>query len=904
MKLRLPITNFPMRGNLLKLEAELLEKVRFDSEIETSASFIIHMGPPFTNGPLHLGHCLNLFIKEIISRGQKYYFRKNINCRIGFDCHGLPIELAVQKTCAINSRLTLLTDIRNFRAHCDEFAKNWLENQCETIEKLGISTLNYYSTIKHSSIIYEIFSRFILEDRIEALEKPLSWSIKEQTVIADIDIEYKEKNSCAVDVLFKIKYFGENAINNVSLVVWTTTPWSFMDDVAIAFNKNINYYLCNRKNDFIFIAKNCYEEFVHRVKTYEKENFKEDFYIVGSIIGEALTNLYCEHLFTGKLIPLVHSDHVDDKTGTGFVHIAPAHGPEDYEVLKNNPTLNLKIKDSINDWGYYKEDTQILFNKHIFEDEEFILATMKKNLISKHNYKHMYPYSTRTNTPIIYKSSLQLFLKYEKPQLDDFNLKSIPKSFLNSFQSSLNERKDWCVSRNRFCGVPLAVFLDKNNNVLKNEQLQNLIIKQMKEDSSYFLSEECTDILEKVGLDKTKYTPYIGVLDVWFESSCVYGIINRLDHPANNLEDFIEADVYIEGKDQIRGWFCSSSLNAYSLTKKLPYKAIISHGYVVDEKQEKLSKSKGNAPDLEDILNRFPTEILRLWVANSDITQDVVFSEAILNEKEITYRKIRNVFRYLTCYFYSYEFDEELENFFYSGKNIKTMSFNSHNSRFHILEQLILDRMNKTILEAQALMETFQIREVFNLIFKFLQYISSDYLNARKDSLYCDPEGPLLNSIYYVLHVLLHNFIILFNPFLPFTCLEIKNYLLAITQKQNKCLLNNMEEFIFAKVKDFGDKLNLLEKKLTPQRQLIEKLRSCGKINKISDLIFLGQENYKNQLADENLSIELEELELASLILGVPVLKEGKENFIFISEEAECNRCKKRIGKCIRCTEH
>lgn len=843
--LNIPTTDFPMQANLSKLEPQVLEKWKkinlFDKlQSKDKPVYVMHPGPPYLNGDFHMGHGSNIILKDFILRSRNLLgFKVDINP--AFDCHGLPTELKAQKNFKYDESKSGVDNIKEFRKICSQFNDKYLSNQLGLIYRSGLllsSTNKYHLTRDYTAEIYEEFSNLLLNDFVEAAYKPVIWSINEKTTIADGEVEYYNKKSTSIFFMLKVQKSQNISFENVYLACWTTTPWTLVDNSAVAYNPNITYCFVSYQDKILIVAEAAVERLSQIL----------DIKIIAKIKEDIFPDMQVKHPIRDINVPVLISSHVTDTDGTGFVHIAPAHGPEDYEVYLMN---SIQMFESTNELGYYIKGSP-LEGKHIFDDEEHILNAYRDITLHLEEIEHSYPFSQRTKTPIIYRATEQIFIKIHEKQykslvynikihddlcinlikgnkpsaahdiihliierialklpeneawnsavksfgfdFDFFKLKDkdfssisskvanaiinkktlnevlnmindskysklssdliqkvnavkmIPSYLNDQLLEALNNRKEWCVSRQRLWGVPLALFVHKSTGqLLIDEHLQKLVIDKMKQDPEYFLSSECIEILNQIpNLNPKEYRPHIGILDVWFDSACIFKIVN------NTI-----ADVYCEGKDQIRGWFQSSLWVSYLSKNILPYKAIVSHGFVLDENRTKMSKTLGNVVDFKELLTNTGRDILSMWLAQSDISADIKIGDSVLNVAKETYRKFRNVLRYLTSV--AEEFDGQLvviDN----------------------LEQLYLAKYNDMEGKYLSLLENYQFKEAFEVIYLFILDISSAYFNARKDALYCDNILSTLH-IRHFMYFLLHNLVILLTPFLPFTTDEIADYM-------------------------------------------------------------------------------------------------------------------------------
>ena len=650
--LNLPITEFPMKGNLparepliqKKWEDENLYKELLDSN-KKSRKFILHDGPPYANGDIHIGHAVNKILKDIIIRSKilSGFYTPFVP---GWDCHGLPIELEVEK------KLKKKSDIsdKEFRDLCRKYAIEQVERQKKDFKRLGVIgdwdkpylTLNKdfeASTIKSLEQIYN-------NGHLKKGFKPVNWCVKIQSALAEAEVEYKEKESTVVVVVFEVtskkdleNIFSINDINEESfIVIWTTTPWTLPSNKSVAIKKDLNYVLVTEGNENYIIAENLLEKFQERTEL----NLKK----LSQCIGEKLIDLEAQHPFLNNKIKVINSEHVTDDSGTGCVHIAPAHGLEDFELGKKH---NLEVINPIQSNGVFSGFPEELNGIHIYKLDEHIINILVrgKRLLSEKKFKHSYPHCWRTKTPLIYRATPQWFVSMHKNNLIEKTLKKLPDvNWIPSWgeariQGMLTDRPDWCISRQRKWGVPITMLINKKTGEPHSNSsiIFSRVVKLVEEHGI----EKWFDInIEELIDNPEDYEKVTDTLDVWFDSGSSHAAVLEKKH---ELE--FPADLYLEGSDQHRGWFQSSLLTSVAINDSVPYKSAMTHGFTVDAKGNKMSKSKGNVIAPQKIIDRFGSDILRLWVASTDCSSEMNVSEEILNRTSDKYRKIRNTIRFL-----------------------------------------------------------------------------------------------------------------------------------------------------------------------------------------------------------------------------------------------------------------
>ncbi len=766
--INLPKTNFSMKANLSATENNWIEfwkkkKIYWEIKNKSSKSlkYILHDGPPYANGDLHLGHALNKILKDIICR-IKFLENYNVDYVPGWDCHGLPIEWKIEEEFKKKGLEKSKIELDVFRDRCREFASHWVSEQKKQFMRFGLLTdwQHIYLTMNKESqlkIVNELLT-FFESGGLYLGFKPVMWSVIEQTALAEAEIEYYEKTSKSIYVKFPIL-----SKNNTAIVIWTTTPWTIPCNRAIAYSKKLQYKTLRftekinelniNKNESIILASALVEDFISKHKI-------EKFEIVNDISHVELEKLVCDHPLKEKgfenPIKVYPSDHVTDDAGTGFVHIAPNHGLEDFEVgkkfnLGNDPTVDSK--------GIYEKEIKVFGGTHIFKADDLVINELNtvSNLISSNEYKHSYPHSWRSKAPLIFRATSQWFISMDENDLRKKtlgaldNVEWIPKNSRNRISSMIKERPDWCVSRQRNWGVPITIFINKDSQKpLLDKEVNKKIISILEKhgvDSWFKLDNK--EFLTK-NYEPDKYIKVTSILDVWFDSGASHSYVLK--------DRGIEcADLYLEGTDQHRGWFQTSLIESCGIYNKSPYKAVLTHGFVIDEKGKKMSKSLGNIISPKEVIDKYGADILRIWVANSNFTEDVRISFENLDRHSESYRKIRNSLRFL------------LGNL--NGWDVKnSIEFKS----LPQLEKYILHRLFKVHKEVREMYKEYNFSKAFQNILSFCNNeLSSFFFDIRKDNLYCDnADSNIVNSTKTVMRILFINLIRLISPITPFTSEE------------------------------------------------------------------------------------------------------------------------------------
>ncbi|MFZ9453120.1 MAG: isoleucine--tRNA ligase, partial [Candidatus Fonsibacter ubiquis] len=655
IKINLPSTSFPMKANLPAKEPEIIkfwEEINLYQELRSKSKgrdkFILHDGPPYANGHIHIGTALNKILKDIVVRFNQM-MGKDAPYVPGWDCHGLPIEWKVEEEYKKKGKNKDTIPVNEFREECRQFAASWIEIQKKEFNRLGVNGdwKNHYTTMSKSSeaqIAREI-SKFIINGGLYRGFKPVLWSVVETTALADAEVEYYDHTSNTIYTKFLIKSGPEKFMNS-SVVIWTTTPWTIPCNRALAFNNKINYSIIKiNNNEKIIIA----EKLVDKVLVDCKIT---NFEIVESFSGSELKNIICNHPFKeiGYTfdVPMLDGNFVNLEQGTGIVHCAPSHGPDDYYLCLNN---NIQAFDTIDDKGHYTKNIIKFAGTHIFKADDIIIneLTNSNSLLGKGKLKHSYPHSWRSKAPLVHRATPQWFISMETNNLRQKSLTAIgntkfyPAVGQNRLRSMIETRPDWCVSRQRVWGVPLPIFISKKTGKpLADEKVLEGIAKIFEEEGSdsWFIRKP-QDFLGK-DYNAKDYEQVRDIVEVWFDSGSTHSYVldkrPELTWPAN---------LYLEGSDQHRGWFHSSLLESCGTKGTAPFQNILCHGFVVDGKGQKMSKSLGNVVMPEEVIKNFGADILRLWVVASDYSEDLKIDKAILNQHAESYRRIRNTLRFL-----------------------------------------------------------------------------------------------------------------------------------------------------------------------------------------------------------------------------------------------------------------
>ena len=738
--INLPKTSFSMKANLPNREPEILkiwEKLDLYKKLRKSnkgkEKFVLHDGPPYANGHIHMGTALNKILKDIITRFHQMDGKDSVYVP-GWDCHGLPIEWKIEEQYKKNKKDKDQVPIKDFRKECREFAEKWIQVHIKEFRRLGVEGdwENYYSTMSfdaEAQIVREL-GKFLLDGSLYKGYKPVLWSTVEKTALADAEVEYKDHTSNTVYVGFKVKTSKINSLKDAEVIIWTTTPWTIPANKALAYNKNLDYSIVeinstsnNFDNRKIVIATQLLDKVLKEceIKTYKS---------IEKIKGKDFEGTICSHPFE-KIgyqydVPMLEANFVTLEQGTGIVHCAPSHGPDDFNLCLKH---GIKSLDTIDDNGKYTKHIKKFEGIHIFKADQIVTENLKecKKLLANGKLTHSYPHSWRSKAPLVHRATSQWFISMEKKDLRKKALKAIddtaffPERGRDRIRSMIETRPDWCISRQRIWGVPLPLFVSKKT----NEPLKDLSV-----------IENIAKIFEKEGADcwfvddpqkflgkKYKKEDYIksnDIVEVWFDSGATHSYV------LEKRKDLTwPASMYLEGSDQHRGWFHSSLLESCGTRGKAPFKSILTHGFVVDGKGLKMSKSTGNIIAPEDVLKKYGADILRTWVAASDYAEDLRLDYSILEQHAESYRKIRNTFRFLLGNLKDKRIDFNL-----NSKEIE---------KWPELERYILHQIFELNKNFKKHFREYNFHKLYKELMNFCSLdLSAFYFDIRKDVLYCD----------------------------------------------------------------------------------------------------------------------------------------------------------------------
>ncbi|WP_292030560.1 isoleucine--tRNA ligase [Brevundimonas sp. UBA2416] len=792
----LPETPFPMRGGLPQKEPAIIEQwgdlysaLRKQRQAEGAPLYVLHDGPPYANGDIHIGHALNKTLKDFVVRS-RFLLRNDVDYVPGWDCHGLPIEWKIEEEYRKKGRRKDDVPTAEFRAECRAYAGHWIGEQMKGFQRLGVMAdwENRYSTMdfKSEATIVAEFQKFVMSGQLYRGSKPVMWSPVERTALADAEVEYHDHVSPTVWVKFPLVSGG------AAVVIWTTTPWTIPANRAVSYSPRIDYGVYEvtaleenlefqpwaAPGDRLILADKLAEEVFKAAKVAAWTRV-ETANLDGVVLQHPLAKLDAGYGFP---VPMLAGDHVTDDAGTGFVHTAPGHGADDYLIwLKSKQQLEAMgvdsaIPETVDPDGAYYPHVPLFAGLKVLETEGKKAgkfgpangAVMEKlieagNLLARGRLEHSYPHSWRSKAPVIFRNTPQWFIRMDEPlengeTLRQRALKSIaattfhPDSGRNRIGGMVETRPDWLISRQRAWGAPLAMFVDKETGEpLRDQAVNDRIVKLMHEEGAdAWFNRPAADFLGNH--DPAKYEKVEDILDVWFDSGSTHAFTLE-----GRDDSGWPADLYLEGSDQHRGWFQSSLLESCGTRGRAPYKTLVTHGFTLDENGQKMSKSLGNTVEPHVVIAESGAEILRLWTATVDYMEDQRIGKTILATVTDSYRKLRNTMRYLLG---------ALDGFT-DAERVAVADMPP-------LEQYILHRLWQLDAQVRTAYEGYRFNEVVRPLLDFCQSdLSVFFFDIRKDALYCDRPDSLTRRAYRtVLDAIFERLTIWLGPLMTFTMEE------------------------------------------------------------------------------------------------------------------------------------
>lgn len=787
----LPKTDFPMKAGLPELEPKLLARWasiglfgRMRDVAKGREKFMLHDGPPYANGHLHIGHALNKILKDVINRTQ-FMLGRDVHYIPGWDCHGLPIEWKIEEKYRAAGLDKDQVPVVQFREECREFARGWIDIQREEFKRLGVEGDwdHPYTTMTNAAeaTIAREMGKFLLDGSLYKGVKPVMWSVVEKTALAEAEVEYHDHTSVTIWVKFPVVTAGCAEVEGASVVIWTTTPWTMPGNRAVAYGPEFDYVVVEvteiaegslaRVGDKLVLIKDQAEQVA--------KDAKATFKVLSTIKGEALAGTVCAHplKFHPEAkggydfpVPALPGDFVTTDTGTGFVHIAPGHGEDDFLLGKEH---GIAVPDTVQPDGTYYPSVAVFAGQSVLAQGKngkyyspvakpvIEAMTVCGNLLAHGKVEHSYPHSWRSKAPLIFRTTPQWFVSMESHGLREKALKAIddtrfvPDQGRNRIGAMIATRPDWCLSRQRAWGVPLPLFIDKmTGQPLRDAEVMARIVAAFEQEGSDAWYTSPASRFLGNSYDPDQFEQVFDVLDVWFDSGCTHAFVLESGEWDGTQWP---ASLYLEGSDQHRGWFHSSLLESCGTRGRAPYEAVLTHGFVLDEQGRKMSKSLGNVVSPQDVVGVQGADILRLWVVGSDYSDDLRIGPEILKTQVDIYRRLRNTLRYLLGAVDGLAEAEKLPV-----------------AEMPELERWVLHRLTEIDAGLRQACHDFEFHGWFNELHNFCAVdLSAFYFDIRKDALYCDaPDSIRRRAARTVMDLLLDALCKWLAPFTCFTAEE------------------------------------------------------------------------------------------------------------------------------------
>ncbi len=813
--LNLPRTDFPMRAGLPKREPDWLARwaqIGVYDQLRAKAAgrkpFTLHDGPPYANGHLHIGHALNKILKDMVVRSQQMMGR-DARYIPGWDCHGLPIEWKIEEAYRQKGQNKDDVDVVDFRQECRKFAEGWVEIQREEFKRLGVQgnwdepylTMNFHA----EKVIAEEFQKFLMNGTLYQGSKPVMWSPVEKTALAEAEVEYHDKESFTIWVKFPVRDTNNDALKGAFVVIWTTTPWTMPSNKAVVYSETVSYgvyevtdapednWVC--KGERYILADNLAEGVFAKARVDQFTRVSDAGDLSETSLSHPLAGTEGSNGEWDDPRDFRAAPFVTDGEGTGFVHCAPSHGMDEFELYRDLGMLEQMITYNVMEDGSFREELPFFGGKKILRDKinkknknnpwegDANTAVMAKlaevgGLFARGVIKHSYPHSWRSKAPVIYRNTPQWFAAVDKPVNDGKDtygttireraLRSIdelvtwtPKAGRNRLYSMIEARPDWVLSRQRAWGVPLTCFVKVGalptdaDYLLRNEAVNARILTAFEaEGADAWYAEGAKARFLGDDVDHDAYTQVFDILDVWFDSGSTHAFVLR--DRADGSDDGM-ADVYLEGTDQHRGWFHSSMLQACGTMGHAPYRAVVTHAFTLDAKGEKMSKSLGNIIAPAEVVKQYGADILRLWVATTDYKHDHRIGDEILKGVADSYRRLRNTLRFMLGSLADFTEADRVEP-----------------ADMPELERWVLHRLAEIDVQVREGYAKYDFQGVFRAVFEFATLdLSAYYFDIRKDALYCDGDTTRRKAARTVLDILFHRLTKWLAPMLTFTMEEV-----------------------------------------------------------------------------------------------------------------------------------
>lgn len=892
----MPKTSFPMKGNLAQREPEMLKhwhEMDLYAQIRNNKAgkptFILHDGPPYANGDIHIGHAVNKILKDIIikSRGMAGFDAPYVP---GWDCHGLPIELMVEKKVG---KAGHKVDARAFRDACRSYAKKQVEKQSVDFQRLGVFgdwqrpylTMDY----KTEANIIRSLGRMIEAGHLVKGFKPVHWCTDCGSALAEAEVEYEDKTSPQIDVRFRVvdktdlnKRFNSDDNKVASVVIWTTTPWTLPANQAVTLHPEFDYVLVDDGEERLIIAEALLESAMQR---YGISEYK----ITARVKGQALEYLSLHHPFYDREVPVIVGSHVTTEVGTGAVHTAPGHGHDDF-IIANQ--YKLPVENPVDGKGIFLSTTKLVGGSHVNQANNDIIEIMRDNgsLLRVDKLQHSYPHCWRHKTPIIFRATPQWFFSMDAKGLRENALREIekvkwtPDWGMQRINGMIADRMDWCISRQRTWGVPISVFIHKETGEL-HPDTASLIedvavrVEQGGIDAWFDLAPE-----ELLGDAHADYEKVGDTLDVWFDSGVTHASVldadDRLSFPA---------DLYLEGSDQHRGWFQSSLLTSVGMNGVAPYKGVLTHGFTVDAQGMKMSKSRGNVVSPQKVMKNLGADVLRLWIASADYSGEMSVSDEILKRTADAYRRFRNTTRYLLANLHDFDPATDCVE---AGKLLD-------------LDRWVLDQSVQLQQEIIAAYENYQFHQIYQKLHHFCGVtMSSFYLDIIKDRIYTtQATSSARRSAQTVMYHVVEALVRWLAPILSFTAEEIWRYLPG--KRSDSIFFEEWYSgFPAMDVKSDGDQWQCIIAVRNAVSKQLEQLRTAGDIGSSLDA---EVELYCNGTIKESLDWLDDELRFVLITSYARVFVETERPGEAVASDMNglwLRVLPSQYSKCVRCWHH
>jgi isoleucyl-tRNA synthetase len=915
--LNLPETKFPMKAGLANREPLILKRwqdgnlyQKMRDNAKGRPTFILHDGPPYANGDIHIGHAVNKILKDIILKS-KTLSGFDTPYVPGWDCHGLPIELNVEKKVG---KPGVKVTAAEFRAACRVYAQKQVDGQREDFKRLGVLAEwdNPYLTMDFSfeADIIRTLGEIVDNGHLHKGVKPVHWCIDCGSALAEAEVEYEDKKSPAIDVRFAVideaafvVASGAKGNGKISVPIWTTTPWTLPANQAVSLNPEYDYVVVQAGDERLVLAEALYES------ALERYNMTGE--VVARCKGEVLEGLLLQHPFYERQVPIILGDHVTADAGTGAVHTAPGHGQDDFTVgLK----YKLEVYNPVGANGCFLPDTPIFAGQSVFKANPEVIALLaeKGALLNHVDIKHSYPHCWRHKSPIIFRATPQWFISMDQNGLRQAAMQAIketkwmPSWGQKRIEGMVEGRPDWCVSRQRTWGVPIPLFVNQQTGALhpKTRELMAQVADKVEQEGidAWFDS----DLSDWLGDEAADYEKVSDTLDVWFDSgvshACVLARRDYLSRPA---------DLYLEGSDQHRGWFQSSLLTSIGSTGKAPYKTVLTHGFVVDAAGKKMSKSLGNVVAPQKVVNNLGADIIRLWTASSDYSAEMSVSDEILKRTADSYRRIRNTARYLLS---------NLSDFNPATDLVATEDMLA-------LDRWAVDQAYQAQDEIKKAYDSFQFHVIYQKIHNFCaQEMGSLYLDITKDRQYTMKKDSLgrrsaQTAMYHILEALTR----WMAPILSFTADELWEYLPG--ERNESVLLNTWYEGLTPLAVDTQFDETFWNQLFTVRDSVSKELETLRTEGKIKGGLTAGVTLYAEPTLFETLNTLADELKFVLITSRATLLPAtdkpadaiassvtGLFLVLSASEDARCDRCwhqTPEVGSsethpelCVRCIDN